>query len=151
MYYLLQVSWQPRHNQQLSRSHVVDLYHVSYHRIWRYGPKHILWERSLPPDGHYGERSCEKQTEYSRVCLCQFVKVLKGWQPLTSFIIYKTNMLQIFYDGKNCWQASEISKNPHCASVSVCSCSFTGCWLHCLGGGCGGKETGINQSGKTCP
>lgn len=25
-----------------------------------------------------------------------------------------------------------------------------GRWLHCLGGGCGGKETGINQSWKTC-
>lgn len=34
---------------------MVDLNHISYHWIWGYGPKHILWERSLPPDWHYGE------------------------------------------------------------------------------------------------
>lgn len=38
-----------------------------------------------------------------------------------------------------------------CALMPVHSCRFTGCWLHGFGGGCGGKETGINQSWKTCP
>lgn len=52
---------------------------------------------------------------------------------------------------KTSWQANEISKNPRCIFVPVHSCYFTGCWLHCLGGGCGGKETGINQSWKTRP
>lgn len=71
--------------------------------------------------------------------------VLKDWQKVT-------NMLLIFHDWKqNSWQATEISKNPCCISVPVNSCYFTGRWLHCLGGGCGGKETGINQSWKTRP
>lgn len=54
---LLQVSRQPGHNQQLSRSHVVDLNHVSYHWIRGYGPEHVLWERSLPSDWHHGEEA----------------------------------------------------------------------------------------------
>lgn len=34
---------------------MVDLNHVSDHRIRGHGPKHILRERSLPPDWHHGE------------------------------------------------------------------------------------------------
>lgn len=71
-----------------------------------------------------------------------FLKVLKDWQKVI-------NMLLIFHE-KNSW-TSKISRNPRCIFVPVHSCYFTGCWLHCLGGGCSGKETGINQSWKTCP
>lgn len=51
----LQVPRQPGHNQQLPGSHVVDLDNLPHHRLWGYGPKHVLWEGSLPPDRHHGE------------------------------------------------------------------------------------------------
>lgn len=54
--HLSQIPRQPGHNQQLPRSHVVDLNHVSHHWLRGHGTKHILWERSLSRDWHYGEK-----------------------------------------------------------------------------------------------
>lgn len=50
-----QIPWQLGRNQQLLRSHVVDLNHFSNHRLWGYGSQHLLWKGSLPLDRDHGE------------------------------------------------------------------------------------------------
>lgn len=116
--YLLQVPWQPRHNQQLSWSHVVDLNHVSYHWIWGYGTKHILWKRSLPPDGHYGEKSAEKLSHVF-FFFASFVNLLKDWLEALFFCTKYTS--NISWLEKSCWQANEIRKK---SILCICSCPF---------------------------
>lgn len=98
---------------------MVDLNHVSYHWIRGYGPEHVLWERSLPSDWHHGE-----EAEGAHINLGDGFKKKKSFKA-----------------GKG--------RNPHfCLFVCVCAplSGLTGCWLHGLGGGCGGEETGTNQS-----
>ncbi|KAM4575203.1 small conductance calcium-activated potassium channel protein 1b isoform 2-T2 [Fundulus diaphanus] len=43
-------------NKHLPRSNVVDLHHFLVHWLWRHGPSHLLWERSLPVNRNYGSR-----------------------------------------------------------------------------------------------
>lgn len=43
---------------------MVDLNHVSDYWIWGYGPTHILWKRSLPPDRHYGQCTLDARDLY---------------------------------------------------------------------------------------
>lgn len=78
------------------------------------------------------------------VCLLTGIMVRKAdWVVQINISESVQRALLIFHD----WKQIKKCKN----GVSVRSCYSTGCWLHGLGGGCGGKETGINQSWKTCP